>query len=437
MTSSNSQYPNAIAIDAGSVIGDLEIKIGILEYNDGYAYPQFSNNGQIQISVSNGRVDTGSCGILIPIDNIFKGGSKYQNYINIARAAMQYGANELKNGLNSSIVQTAINNAFSVCESNNAFLSGVSYIPNSFTELAYQPSNDVVFHGSFLVNDIGIGLVGNDLPLAVAQNVVIMGGITGDVMVGVGFDRALMGDNPFLANIYNPNDMNDALYPSYCITAAVGGTGGRNQIYLGANPNDGDFNFQILGNNIHGNAYQNSSWQSPSGYIEWSNSNGISENSICSLIVDTGINPMLIKNIQDFPDPESVNSQFNLNVRMDDSSGSGKYILNYNIDVTGSGYANLRSGTNDCVPVFKTNLSKTFYDSYSPNNEAIYRNDGTNDNSNSPTLIDVIFNSAPNDSNNNGRPFVNMGFNPLMNHDMIFDALNNSVGFGAYTPNSQ
>ncbi|TRW95544.1 hypothetical protein [Candidatus Methylobacter oryzae] len=372
-----------------SITGKFKIKIGIAnQTNNAYNY-------DVGLQV---QIDTGSCGIVIPAAALYQlvGG----------KAAISAISSASKDSTTGTTTYNATHLA-------SPLLPGVTtkYEPAA---IIYQPSGDSIIGYYYYVEALGIGDDGNGNPQVIAKNVKVIGAISGcPFMMGVGFDRPMIADNAFLANLISAKDAT-LLYPSYYLD--------HQTVQLGlnpSNPNPSSFAFQTLITQTKGSegTYQDWSWSTPQGTIAVTGANETTllKSTPVSLLIDTGLDLMMVNNMGTlFPSPGTNPDWNTANIALGINANSGS-APSFSFPLTGTASAQLSPGNAVATTVYTTKNS-----AITNGNVALLDNSRVN--TSAPTLVHVISNPANN-------AFINTGFNPLFAYGMVFDPSNNQVGF--------
>lgn len=371
-----------------SITGKFKIKIGVANQ----ASSAYSYGVDFQV-----QVDTGSCGIVMPAAALYQMAD--------GKAAISAISSASKDSTTGTTTYNATHLA-------SPLLPGVTtkYEPAA---IIYQPSGDSIIGYYYYVEALGIGDDGNGNPQVIAKNVKVIGAISGcPFMMGVGFDRPLIADNAFLANLISANDATP-LYLSYYLD--------HQTVQLGLNPsnsNPSSFAFQTLTTQTQGSegTYQDWTWSTPQGTITVTDANKtLLESTKVSLLIDTGLDLMMVNNMGTlFPSP-GTNPEWNTaNIALGINANS-EPAPSFSFPLTGTASAQLSPGNTATTTVYTTKNSVI-----SNGNVALLDNGKVN--TSAPTLVHVISNPANN-------AFINTGFNPLFAYAMVFDPSNNQVGF--------
>lgn len=365
-----------------SVPGKFMIKIGVAnQTNSAYSY-------EVELQV---QIDTGSCGIVIPATALY-----------------------LKNESDASTATKDSTTGETACTATQLalmpLLPGVTTTYEPAT-IVYQPSGDSIIGFYYHIAELGIGEDGQGNPLVIAKNVKVMGATSASpFMMGVGFDRPLIADNAFLADLTTANN-STPLYPSYYLD--------HQTVELGLSPSNA-FAFQTLAVQTQGapGTYQDWNWNTPQGAITVANAEAtLLTTTPVSLLIDTGLDLMMVNNMGTlFPLPGTDSSWDTANITLEfnaDSSASAASCFSFPLTGTASAQFSQKGAI---TTVYRTensvvmNGDVVLLDSHSVTKPA-------------PTLVYVI------SSQDVDKPFINTGFNPLFAYGMMFDPTNNQVGF--------
>lgn len=382
----NYASPITISHDT-SVPGKFMIKIGVAnQTNSAYSY-------EVELQV---QIDTGSCGIVIPATALY-----------------------LKNESDASTATKDSTTGETACTATQLalmpLLPGVTTTYEPAT-IVYQPSGDSIIGFYYHIAELGIGEDGQGNPLVIAKNVKVMGATSASpFMMGVGFDRPLIADNAFLADLTTANN-STPLYPSYYLD--------HQTVELGLSPSNA-FAFQTLAVQTQGapGTYQDWNWNTPQGAITVANAEAtLLTTTPVSLLIDTGLDLMMVNNMGTlFPLPGTDSSWDTANITFEFNPKATSAHSSFSFPLTGTASAQ-----------FSKNVPATTV--YTTKNSVVTDNDVTLQDSNSvntpaPTLVHVI-------SNPDNNAFINTGFNPLFAYGMIFDPTNNQVGFKSLSQTS-
>ncbi|MGZ4979383.1 MAG: hypothetical protein ACXV8O_19780 [Methylobacter sp.] len=356
-----------------NIAGKFKINIGVAnQTNSAYGY-------EIELQV---QIDTGSCGIVIPAETLYQ-----------------------KNDSSAAISATT----------SAAQLALMPLIPGVTTEyepatIVYQPSSDSIIGFYYYIAELGIGDDGHGNPLVIARNVKVIGATNASpFMMGVGFDRPLVGDNAFLAPLISAKD-SSPLYPSYYLD--------HQTVQLGTNPSN-SFAYQTLTVQTTGTEkYQNWNWTTPKGTVAATSANDATllNTTPAVLLIDTGLDLMMVNNMGTlFPAPGTNSEWDTANIAFTINADSGTS-PNISFPLTGTAQAQLSPGKDIETTVYTTKNSVV-------TNGNVVLLDSGSVSTPAPTLVHVIDNPYANNA------FINTGFNPLFAYGMIFDPSNNRVGF--------
>lgn len=379
-----------------SVPGKFMINMGVAnQTNSAYSY-------EVELQV---QIDTGSCGIVIPATAL------YQK--NDSTAVISATASATKDSATGETAYT------------EAQLALMPLIPGVTTKyepatIVYQPSGDSIIGFYYYIAELGIGDDGHGNPLVIAQNVKVMGATSASpFMMGVGFDRPLIADNAFLAPLISAED-SAQLYPSYYLD--------HQTVQLGTDPSN-SFAYQTLTVQTTGTEkYQDWNWTTPYGTVAVTSANSATllNSTSVSLLIDTGLDLMMVNNMGTlFPAP-GTNSDWdtaNIAIAINADSGSSP---NFSFPLTGTAQARLSPGNAATTSVYTTKNSVSGV----MTNGIVELLDSASVSTPAPTLVHVII-SNPDVANS---AFINTGFNPLFAYGMIFDPTNNRVGLKSLSP---
>jgi hypothetical protein len=379
-----------------SIPGKFMIKIGVAnQTNSGYSY-------EVDLHV---QIDTGSCGIVIPAAALYQ---KHESM-----AAISTTASATEDSATGATACTAAQLALT------PLMPGVTtkYEPAT---IVYQPSGDSIIGFYYYIDELGIGSDEDGNPLVIAKNVKVMGATSGSpFMMGVGFDRPLIADNAFLANLTTANNNSTPLYPSYYLD--------HQTVQLGTNPSD-SFVYQTLTAQTTGNEkYKNWNWNTPQGTVAVASANSATllNSTPLSWLIDTGLNLMMVNNMGPlFPAP-GTNSDWDtadITLELNANGGSSS---KFSFPLTGTASATF-SKKGAPTTVYTTENSVV-------TNGDVVLQDSSSVSTPAPTLVHVISNG--NSSQVVDKPFINTGFNPLFAYGMIFDPANNRVGLKSLSSN--
>lgn len=377
--------------------GKLFMQIGIAEQNQGSYQWQQTGSSESKFEV---QLDTGSCGIVIPAQLLYEPGT----YVKPVGTATPGGT----------------------------LRSGVSG-PFTPVHLTYQPSGDQLNGFQYTIDLLGLGADANGAPIAIAQNVTVVGADSKSFMMGIGFDRPMLADNAFLAPSVSASN-GQPLNCSYYIDSE--------KIILGAVPNS-SFVFQQLSPKPPGQEAANvgasafPSFNSLLGelLVTDANNSTLLGPTPVSLLIDTGLDLMMINHINAFPTPASfVPPDATLPTTSPWETASIKISFNansatgpsYQFTLGGVGYADF-SKNRTGEPVFIVSDNP-------PIDGKIPLGDNSQKQSASPSLVDIIAPAstvnAPNPPSPPKSPFINTGFNPLFKFGILVEPSNTRVGFG-------
>ncbi|MDP1721571.1 MAG: hypothetical protein Q8L37_00010 [Candidatus Gottesmanbacteria bacterium] len=368
-----------------SVPGKFMIKIGVAnQTNSAYSY-------EVELQV---QIDTGSCGIVIPATALY-----------------------LKNESDASTATKDSTTGETACTATQLalmpLLPGVTTTYEPAT-IVYQPSGDSIIGFYYHIAELGIGEDEQGNPLVIAKNVKVMGATSASpFMMGVGFDRPLIADNAFLANLTTANNNSTPLYPSYYLD--------HQTVELGLSPSNA-FAFQTLAVQTQGapETYQDWNWNTPQGSITVANAEAtLLTTTPVSLLIDTGLDLMMVNNMGTlFPLPGIVSSWDTANITLEFNANSAASVPScFSFPLTGTAQAKLSPGGDTLTLVYTTeNSVVTITEASLP------LQDSSSVSTPAPTLVHVISNQDV------GNPFINTGFNPLFAYGMMFDPTGNQVG---------
>jgi hypothetical protein len=368
-----------------AVSGKFKIKIGVVNpTSSAYSY-----DGELLV-----QIDTGSCGIVIPAVALYQ-----MTDSTAATSAVSTATTTEETAYTAS--QLAL----------MPLLPGVTtkYEPAT---IKYQPSGDSIIGFYFYIDELGIGDDGQGKPLVIAKNVKVMGATSGSpFMMGVGFDRPLIADNAFLANLTTANNNSTPLYPSYYLD--------HQTVQLGLKPSN-SFVFQALTIQTEGRSgtYQDWNWNTPQGAITVANADTtLLKSTPVSLLIDTGLDLMMVNNMGTlFPLPGTDSSWDTANITLEinaDSSASAPSCFSFPLTGTASAQFSQKGAA---TTVYRTENSVVM-------NGDVVLLDSPSVTKPAPTLVYVI------SGQDVDKPFINTGFNPLFAYGMMFDPTNNQVGF--------
>jgi hypothetical protein len=284
--------------------------------------------------------------------------------------------------------------------------------------IVYQPSGDSIIGFYYYIDELGIGGDENGNPLVIAKNVKVMGATSGSpFMMGVGFDRPLIADNAFLANLTTADNNSTPLYPSYYLD--------HQTVQLGTNPSN-SFVYQTLTVQTTGTEkYQNWNWSTPQGTVAVTSANSATllNSTPVSLLIDTGLDLMMVNNMGAlFPLPGTDSSWDNANITLEFNTNSSASAPScFSFLLTGTAQAKLSPGGDILTLVYTTENSAV-----TPDDAVLPLQDSSSVSTPAPTLVHII--SSGSSSQAVGKPFINTGFNPLFAYGMMFDPTNNQVG---------
>jgi len=366
-----------------SVPGKFMIKIGVAsQTSSAYSY-------EVELQV---QIDTGSCGIVIPATDLYR-------------------KNDSKDSTTGQTACTATQLALM------PLLPGVTTTYEPAT-IVYQPSGDSIVGFYYYIAELGIGDDGRGNPLVIAKNVKVMGATSASpFMMGVGFDRPLIADNAFLADLTTANNNSTPLYPSYYLD--------HQTVELGLSPSNA-FAFQTLAVQTQGapGTYQDWNWDTPQGAITVANAEAtLLTTTPVSLLIDTGLDLMMVNNMGTlFPLPGTDSSWDAANITLEFNADSAASVSSgFSFPLTGTAQAKLSPGEAPLTLVYTTeNSAVTIAETSLP------LLDSSSVTTPAPTLVHVI--GSGGSSQNVGKPFINTGFNPLFAYGMMFDPTGNQVG---------
>lgn len=335
------------------------------------------------------EVDSGSCGLVIPAEWLYQAGTYHYSPSIV-------DANSPPTG---------------------TLLEGVS-CTNNPGKVIYQPSSDDLNGFYYIIDSLALGLDEAGAPQTILQNVRVLGIVNRTPqMMGVGFDRPVIADNPFLLD--KCNLQNQPLYPSYYIEHA--------QIVLGELPTD-DIAYQTLTPYTDQNKPTQLPAQNTAPTVTYSHAPlwnplqgsvtalpGGPTSTQCGILLDTGLDLMMVVNVNDFIQPnEDANaatlSGATVSIAVSDTA------LTYSFTLGASVQAKL-GPTPQTTTVYATANSNKLL------NGNIGQNDPPGVDNATPCLVDVITNQT------GKQPFLNIGFNPLYQFGLFVDWQNKRVGF--------
>ncbi|HEY8034121.1 MAG TPA: hypothetical protein VIF37_00840 [Methylobacter sp.] len=373
-----------------SVPGKFKIKIGVANQTNGsYGY---------EVELPSVQIDTGSCGIVIPAVTLY----------------------QQTNSATSTATEDSTTGETAYTASQLALMPLRPGVTTKYEPaiIKYQPSGDSIIGFYFYIDELGIGDDGQGKPLVIAKNVKVMGATSGaPFMMGVGFDRPLIADNAFLANLITANNATP-LYPSYYLD--------HQTVQLGLNPSN-SFVFQALTVQTQGSSgtYQDWNWNTPQAAITVANADTtLLKSTPVSLLIDTGLDLMMVNNMGTlFPLPGTDSSWDTANITLEinaDSSASAASCFGFSLAGTASAQFSKNVAP---AAVYKTENSVVM-------NGDVVLLDSPRVTKPAPTLVYVI------SGQDVGKPFINTGFNPLFAYGMMFDPTNNQVGFKSLSQTS-
>lgn len=393
--------------------GRMQINIGVVDVS--MDNQNFSYSSQY-IQAFPVTVDTGSCGIILPITALMKplpGGE-----VNLVQGSDPQ----------SYLLSAGLRDGVNLIGATEAFADGIAkYTGMEPAILQYQPSTDKIFGYYFTVEYLGIGGDDENGPLVVARDVKVIGAISGKpYMMGVGFDRPLIGDNVFLASLVPPTgtiSVNNStgnqtittlpLYPGFYLD--------NKTVTLGYNPAQSaeTFVYQTLNpQKTSPDGYQSSSWSEMTGTITVSKGGQtVLQKTNANLLLDTGLDLMMVNGFTaaTFPPASATNNWTGANVSFAINGTGATSAATFNFNLVGVGVAN-PSNTGQGETIYTT------VNSHKNNAGSIDLLDSPSVSSPPPTFVQVTPSAS-------ATPFINTGFNPLFQLGMAFDAPNNRVGF--------
>jgi hypothetical protein len=348
-------------------VGSLNIAIGI------------GNQAGDQVTLSSDplivKLDTGSCGLVIPAHWLYQAGT-YQCSTPPAGSAQLPPTGNLLPGVT------------------------LTSVPG---EVIYYPSTDS-YHGFYYtIETLALG-VGDGKAAAMVNNIIVLGVVNDNPMLmGIGFDRTIIADNPFLHAPKNP--AGQALYPSFYLD--------NKQVILGMVP-PADVAYQNLKSVTPPKPlppaalpFDLTCCTMPSGTFGFSPAGSTPGTPVqTGVLLDTGVGLMMVSNLPGFTIP---------GMKQPSGAPPAQNLCGNTVTVTVTGTA-----LNYSFPLVAQNAGQG-EPAYTTANIAA-GNDGANTPPGvAPSLVMPI--------QNGGVPFLNTGVNPLFGWGMLFDALNSRIGF--------
>jgi hypothetical protein len=367
-------YPQQVLIPLASPINNQAPPVGSL-----YISVAIGNQAGDQLTLATDplpvKLDTGSCGLVIPARWLYQAGT-------YPSTTPQGGSVQLP--------------------PTSDLLPGVTFT-NVPGKVLYYPSTDS-YHGFYYTIETLVLGVSDGKAAAMVNNIIVLGVVNDNpLLMGIGFDRTIIADNPFLHAPTNP--AGQALYPSYYLD--------NKQVILGMVP-PADVPYQSLKSVAPPSPpppatlpFDLQCRSMPTGTFGFSAAGSTPGNPVqTGVLLDTGVGLMMVTNVPGFTVPG-----------MQQPAGAPP--------------AQNLCGNTVTVTVTDTALSYSFslgaqngaqgepgYTATTPSSG----NDGTNRPSGVlPSSVLPIHDGSV--------PFLNTGFNPLFGWGMLFDAANNRIGF--------